>query len=222
MKLKIFHRICTSVIVLIIISGSFCPFPMFSEKNLNEVSAASQADVFNTEVLPDGGLAITGYNGNSENVTIPASVSGRKVVEIKSLGKMNSSIKSLRITDGVKKINRSAFESYSNLKSLFIPDSVTYLGDFFCSNCASLENVRLPVKPEYYGSYHFSCCKSLKQFHFLKDGLKFLRENYQTAGLYRLSVFLTLSVLSLVHMIQVLLQGVTACLQSLSLTASEK
>ncbi len=76
---------------------------MFSEKNLNEVSAASQADVFNTEVLPDGGLAITGYNGNSENVTIPASVSGRKVVEIKSLGKMNSSIKSLRITDGVKK-----------------------------------------------------------------------------------------------------------------------
>ena len=69
----------------------------------------------------NGHIAITGYTGDEEAVTIPSTINGLPVTTI-----------------GV-----AAFEN-CRLTSVLIPNSVTSIGDYAFANCAALSSVAIP------------------------------------------------------------------------------
>ena len=126
-----------------------------------------------------GGVCITRYTGSAKNVTVPAEINGKPVIEIgESAFEGCEEIESVIIPDGVTKIAFSAFggsENYShelgdlyldywckNLKTVHIPDSVTEIeSNAFCF-CTALESIRIPVGVKIIYGETFRECRALK------------------------------------------------------------
>lgn len=62
---------------------------------------------------------------------------------------------SVRIPDGIKRINKYAFSLNWDLRSVIIPDSVEYIGDFAFS-CSNLKDIQLPEHDIEFGSTPFN------------------------------------------------------------------
>ena len=71
--------------------------------------------------LSDGMLSITRYNGNEENITIPAETRG---IEVKELGE-------------------NAFKDCTSLMTVEIPGSVKLIGAYCFKDCCNLQNVAI-------------------------------------------------------------------------------
>lgn len=80
----------------------------------------------------EGGIAITGYNGEGGVVTIPAEIDGKKVVATKStmsgdavnaLGGRNDITKVI-ISEGIKVIGYDSFYKMTNLKEVVLPNTL--------------------------------------------------------------------------------------------------
>ncbi len=138
-----------------------------------------------------GGLSVVGYNGNSENVTIPETFNGQPVIEIgESCFKGNNNIKNINLPNSIVKIGHSAFAKCSNLTEFIIPDSVTNFDTsiamerspfYNCTglrsvvigmglksipysmfyNCSGLTSVVIPDNITSIGRYAFNNCSSL-------------------------------------------------------------
>lgn len=73
-----------------------------------------------------GGVEITGYIGDSTEVSIPNVIAGAYVISIGSQAFQNrSAITRIIIPDSVKQINYSAFRDCTGLTSITVPDSVS-------------------------------------------------------------------------------------------------
>ena len=93
-------------------------------------------------------VKITAYRGWAENLTIPASISGRPVVSIAGgTFKVNSSeeakgagssIREVIISDGIAAIDSEAFSGCDSLETITIPASIRDLGSRAFCNCGSL------------------------------------------------------------------------------------
>ena len=142
---------------------------------------------FEYDVLDDGTVEITDYNGSAEKVDIPEKIDGRSVTGIGySAFEYCSNITSVTIPNGVTSIGNHAFFECEYLKSITIPNGVTSIGDyafFECINltsveipdgliiigfsafngCASLKSIALPGSAVSIGSYAFSSCTSLTE-----------------------------------------------------------
>lgn len=72
-----------------------------------------------------------------------------------------SSLKSIKIPEGVTKIGASAFVGCSALKTVTFPSTLKEIGSNAFKECKNLESADLPANLETIGSYAFCQCQSL-------------------------------------------------------------
>lgn len=86
-------------------------------------------------------IVITGYNGTSTQLTIPAEIDGKSVVKINDNAfKDNENLKSVTISEGVEDIGTSAFENCTSLATISLPATVTHIGKNAIYNTAFYNN----------------------------------------------------------------------------------
>ena len=79
------------------------------------------------------------YNGDAENVVLPATYNGLPVTAIGAFAFENcTTVKSIIISDGIKNIEICAFYGCSNLTTILIPESVTEIDAAVFRHCSSL------------------------------------------------------------------------------------
>jgi hypothetical protein len=110
---------------------------------------------------------ITGYTGAGGAVVIPSSVGGYPVKAVGDgrppvFGYGNSSVTSVTIPDGVKRIGEFAFYQCSNLTSVTIGDDVVSIGDAAFNDCPSLTSVSIPPGVTNIGAALFWGCVNLE------------------------------------------------------------
>ena len=103
-----------------------------------------ETDGFAYQTLADGTLRLTGYTGETSEVTVPSQIGGVSVTVIgEGLFKANRTMTSVIIPEGITKIENSAFENCL-LTSVKLPTTLTKLGANAFYNCAKLETAGLP------------------------------------------------------------------------------
>lgn len=102
----------------------------------------------------DGGyIKLISYNGNDENVTVPAkipdnypdaSLRGQTVTVIYDEAfKDNTTIKSVTIPDTIVDVDYKSFDGCTNLETVSIGTGLNYLAEFCFANCPKLEKVTI-------------------------------------------------------------------------------
>lgn len=118
----------------------------------------------------EGGIAITGYNGEGGTVTIPAEIDGKKVVATKStsgadtinaLGGRND-ITKLILSEGIEVIDSSSFRLMTNLKEVVLPSTLKII-EFEAFAFSGITSITIPesVTEIGYGAFNGSQLKSL-------------------------------------------------------------
>ncbi|MDD3305899.1 MAG: leucine-rich repeat protein [Acetobacterium sp.] len=104
----------------------------------------SNSDYLYTDIV--GGIRITEYVGSGGNVTIPASINGKTVLEIGDEAFAGLwELTSITVPNGITSIGEFAFESNENLISANLPNSITHIGWGAFGNCSSLTNINIPT-----------------------------------------------------------------------------
>lgn len=94
------------------------------------------------EILSDGTLEITAYNGTATEVAIPSQINGKKVTCIGGESFKSCRVTQVIIPDTVKTIGFQAF-AFSYIESITLPDSVITLEDECFRYCTELKNIKL-------------------------------------------------------------------------------
>ena len=152
MKKRLFSILTTLVMVI----SLFGLMPSMS------VGALTSGD-YEYEILDDGTVEITKYNGSATELTILSTIEGKKVTSIGDRAFDHcTNLESINIPESVKNIGDYAFWVCTSLKSIEIPKSVTEIGYSTFAHCTSLESVILPDGLISIGGYAFSDCTSLE------------------------------------------------------------
>ncbi len=69
----------------------------------------------------------------------------------------------VRVPDGVKRIDNTIFSSNKNLKHVILPSSLEQIDAYAFSNCESLQSIAIPLSVKRIESGVFSSCQSLKE-----------------------------------------------------------
>lgn len=124
----------------------------------------------------DGSIIITGYKGNSTEITVPAKI-GKN--EVKAIGKRAFSPNAPRLTpeasdfrrkmivkitlpDSVCEIGAGAFDGCLKMCSVNIPYGVTEIGEETFCNCVKLEKLEIPDSVRTIGEDAFLGCETLE------------------------------------------------------------
>lgn len=98
---------------------------------------------------------ISEYTGKDSTVNVPASVNDKAVLSIGSYCfSGNQNIKEVVLPDGLRIIEKGAFEDCSALCSVTLPSSLERISDF-AFRCTALEDVVIPDNVAYIGKYAF-------------------------------------------------------------------
>lgn len=108
----------------------------------------------------DGGVSIVKYNGPGGNLVIPATLGGKKVVELGCFSFANTGITSVTISEGIKNINSSAFNNCRSLTNVSLPESIISIDSAFDS-CSSLTEIFIPRNVSYLNRWTFVYCSNL-------------------------------------------------------------
>ncbi len=110
----------------------------------------------------DGGVQIITYKGSEVNISVPATLNGKKVVSISDYAFANApnktSIKSITLPTSVTSIGRAAFNGCSALTSVNIPAGVKRIEKETFLSCSALTNVTIPYGVNYIGDNAFQGC----------------------------------------------------------------
>lgn len=108
------------------------------------------------------GIIVTSYTGSEEEVVIPDSIEGKKVIGIGDYAFRGcSGLTSINIPSGVTSIGDSAFSGCSGLTSINIPFGVTSIGMHAFRECSGLTSVSIPSSVTSIEGSAFSGCSSL-------------------------------------------------------------
>lgn len=111
-------------------------------------------------------IAITGFDGSEQNLTIPAEINNLPVEEISAAAFQNAlKLTSIDIPSSVKTIGDRAFQGCVSLKEIMLPEDLTSLGIYAFENCSSLETVWFLFGPTYIPEGAFKNCGSLQDLH---------------------------------------------------------
>ena len=124
------------------------------------VGAETSGD-YEYEVLYDGTVSITKYNGSDTDVIIPSEIDGKKVTSIGDAAFENSSIVSVVIPDGVKELGWRAFASCRNLEKVTMPDGVRDMGICVFEGCA-VKELTISEGIKGLGPYSIALCRNLE------------------------------------------------------------
>ncbi len=117
---------------------------------------------FEYDVLDNGTVEITGYNGSAEKVDIPEKIGGKSVTSIGANAfEYCSSLTNVAIPNGVTRIGWGAFQYCASLTSITIPNSVTEMGGGAFYGCTSLTSITIPNGVTSIGDSAFYWCTSL-------------------------------------------------------------
>ncbi|MBQ6553185.1 MAG: leucine-rich repeat domain-containing protein [Clostridia bacterium] len=105
-------------------------------------------------LLGDG--VLVAYLGNPRYVTIPSYVKA-----VADVFYASEEVEEVIISEGVERINDSAFFGCTALEKVEIPNSVKKIGDWAFYGCPKLRGVNIPDGAEL-GAYSFGACEKLK------------------------------------------------------------
>ena len=123
----------------------------------------------------EGGIAITGYNGEGGVVTIPAEINGKKVVATKgttqdgmknALGGRNDVTKII-VSEGIEIVDRDSFRKMSNLKEVVLPKTLKKIG-FEAFAFSGITSITIPESVTEIGNGAFNGSQ-LKSLHIPKN-----------------------------------------------------
>lgn len=120
-----------------------------------------------------GKLTITGYSGESADITIPSSIVGRKVTSISAEAFKGSSVKNI-IFDGEFKslvIEKEAFSNATSLIYVALPEGLTSIGESAFYGCTSLTHIDFPSTLDTISKSAFYGCTSLNYSNNKEDVL---------------------------------------------------
>ena len=85
---------------------------------------------------------ISAYTGSDTDLVIPAVIGENQIVGVNTnLFKGNTSLRSVRLEEGIQYIEVSAFENCSALETVVLPSSLTYIDSDAFAGCANLRSV---------------------------------------------------------------------------------
>lgn len=114
-----------------------------------------------------GTMLIAPPNGSKYrgDIVIPSHVSHNgityPVVTIGASAFQESAVTSVVLPEGVRNIERYAFDGCENLKTITLPDSLTAIGRAAFQGCKKLERITLPPHLFHIGGFAFSGCFAL-------------------------------------------------------------
>lgn len=111
-------------------------------------------------------VTITGYTGSGGVVVIPDQIEGTPVLQLGAylpnvFGWNNSTVTSVEIPNGVRRIGNSTFYSCSALTNVIIPNTVTNIGYNAFESCTALTSLIVPNSVTFIGDKAFTNCISL-------------------------------------------------------------
>lgn len=111
----------------------------------------------------NGGLVLMEYLGHEEIVVLPETINGKPITEInKYVFSNNSSVKAIKLSNSVKKIDWGAFTQNHNLQIFVSGSSLELIDDSAFQDCESLHTVKLNDGLKEIGTLAFSQCDSLE------------------------------------------------------------
>ncbi len=110
----------------------------------------------------DGGAAIVFCSSTDSVVTVPAELDGVKITEIYPAAFSSCAASEIIVSEGIKTIRKTAFDSCANLKSITFPQSVETIEDYVFENCIYLEKIDLGGAVTIGGGV-FNSCSSIKE-----------------------------------------------------------
>ncbi len=115
----------------------------------------------------EAGWAVTGYTGTSENVTIPSTYNGNKIVAIHLWAfEDNTTVKNVTLPEGIILIDESAFDGCTNLETVTFPDSLQTINTNAFYGCTSLKSVEFGDSLHSIGTQAFKGCTDLASVEF--------------------------------------------------------
>ena len=125
-------------------------------------SAESTEGNYSYDILEDGTARITKYNGSEENLTLPATLGGKKVTTVgENAFQFNRSIITLTVPDGYTTLESHAFFCCRSLDNVTLPNSLTYVGNSCFWGCESLRKCHIPDSVTHFDALVFSKCNNL-------------------------------------------------------------
>lgn len=132
----------------------------------DEYSEDKSENGFTYEVnLRDNTAKITGYNGENETLTIPATLGGHKATKIESLSNDDSAygnLEAITIGNNVNEIMDEACSEFYNLKTVNIKKSVKLIGERAFNDCEELSKVTIEDGVRAIKNSAFLDCPKLK------------------------------------------------------------
>lgn len=116
-----------------------------------------------TYTVEFGKATLVKYTGNSSNITVPATLDGKPLVEIENGAFYNNNyINSVILPDTVKKIGQGVFKGCENLQNVHFPTDITFIPEEMFDGCSSLKEFNFSTKIKKIGQGAFRGCSSLK------------------------------------------------------------
>ncbi|MBO5501966.1 MAG: leucine-rich repeat protein, partial [Clostridia bacterium] len=127
-----------------------------------EMPAPFAAGDYLCQQLPDGTLAITGYQGSESQLTIPDTLDGLPVTQIAaSAFENNQTIQSVTLPEGLTQLSFAAFQNCASLTDITFPSTLTTIEDQAFEGCVRLQSAHLPEGITHVGSRTFRNCTAL-------------------------------------------------------------
>jgi hypothetical protein len=120
---------------------------VLSERTLPENGETLKYSTFRYRVYNDDTIIITEYKGDAEEVVIPDTIDGKKVVALENnLFYQQKSLKSIRLGSYIERIGTQCFTECSFLESVEMGKSVWSIGAFAFAGTPWLDNLENPPK----------------------------------------------------------------------------
>lgn len=114
---------------------------------------AFSSDEYEYDILCDGTLKITDYNGNATEYTIPSQIDNTSVTRIDSYAFGDcDSLTTVTIPSGIKSIGVSAFQGCSALTTVTIPADLFTISQSAFKNCTALTTISIDDENTFYSS----------------------------------------------------------------------
>jgi hypothetical protein len=120
-------------------------------------------------VVCGDGVVLTAYNGNDTQITIPAQIDNKPVVDITDIFRENKTITKVVLPETITTISYRAFEKCSALTEVKLPSTLTNIDDYAFAWCTKLNNVVIPNSVTRIGKSAFTECLELTNVTFGKN-----------------------------------------------------